>query len=298
LAARGHVSEPINTAINQMLDAATLQNAGGGFLGSGINIRGGSMPFRIGEWKRVEVVNNAPLRDNVFRLDHPGPSAVLFQPAGDADRVRQGNHLGSGRDDRRGHDQSARDDDARSDRAGPQGHDRHLQAHPPRVRGGAARPVRLNRDYLDEEEYFLLNDGDQGQQIAREDYDDSDLDVVPVSDPNIVTDMQKLARSEAEWASFNGDPLINQVELRRRRMEVLGTPDPDTMLKVPAPAPIRRCCSKRPRKPAPSRKGRPRWSSPMRTRPTCSAMRRASCLRPIFLRMRPRWLRLLSISAA
>jgi hypothetical protein len=55
------VSEPINTAINQMLDAATLQNAGGGFLGSGINIRGGSMPFRIGEWKRVEVVNNAPL---------------------------------------------------------------------------------------------------------------------------------------------------------------------------------------------------------------------------------------------
>jgi chaperonin GroES len=61
------ISEPINTAINQMLDAASLQNAGGGFLGSGINVRGGSMPFRIGEWKRVEVVNNAPLKDNVFR---------------------------------------------------------------------------------------------------------------------------------------------------------------------------------------------------------------------------------------
>jgi chaperonin GroES len=59
----------------------------------------------------------------------------------------------------------------------------------------------LNRDYLDEEEYFLLNDGDQAQQIAREDYDDSDLDVVPVSDPSLVTDMQKMARSEAEWGA-------------------------------------------------------------------------------------------------
>jgi chaperonin GroES len=72
------------------------------------------------------------------------------------------------------------------------------------------------------------------QRIEREDYNDKDLDVVPVSDPGLVTDMQKMARSEAEWQSFNGDPLVNQVELRRRRMEVLGTTDPDTMLKVPA----------------------------------------------------------------
>jgi hypothetical protein len=65
--------------------------------------------------------------------------------------------------------------------------------------------------------------------------------VVPVSDPGLVTDMQKMARSEAEWQSFNGDPLVNQVELRRRRMEVLGTTDPDTMLKVPPRLPIPRC---------------------------------------------------------
>jgi chaperonin GroES len=71
------ISEPVNTAINQMLDAATLQNAAAASR-VGINIRGGSMPFRIGEWKRVEVVNNAPMRDNIFRLDHPGPSPVLF----------------------------------------------------------------------------------------------------------------------------------------------------------------------------------------------------------------------------
>jgi chaperonin GroES len=231
------ISEPANTAINQMLDAASLQNAGGGFLGSGINIRGGAMPFRIGEWKRVEVVNNAPLRDNVFRLDHPGPSAVLFsllemllQSAKDITSV-QDVMTGEGTTN-----QPATTTLALIE----QGH-KVMTGIFKRIHRAFGNELgilfHLNRDYLDDEEYFLLNDGDQGQQIAREDYDDTDLDVIPVSDPSVVTDMQKLMRSEAEWSSFNGDPLVNQLELRRRRMEVLGTPDPKTMLSVPPPAP-------------------------------------------------------------
>jgi chaperonin GroES len=231
------ISEPINTAINQMLDAASLQNAGGGFLGSGINVRGGSMPFRIGEWKRVEVVNNAPLKDNVFRLDHPGPSAVLFSLLGML--IQSAKEITSVQDVMTG--EGTTNQPATTTLALiEQGH-KVMTGIFKRIHRAFGRELRtlfdLNRDYLDEEEYFLLNDGDQAQQIAREDYDDSDLDVVPVSDPSLVTDMQKMARSEAEWTSFNGDPLVNQVELRKRRMEVLGTPDPDTMLKVPPPAP-------------------------------------------------------------
>lgn len=231
------ISEPINTAINQMLDAASLQNAGGGFLGSGINIRGGTMPFRIGEWKRVEVVNNAPLRDNVFRLDHPGPSQVLFNLLGML--IEAGKEITAVQDVMTG-EGTANQPATTTLALIEQGH-KVMSGIFKRINRSFGQELRslfsLNRDYLDDEEYFLLNDGDQAQQIAREDYDDSDLDVIPVADPSQVTDMQKLARSEAEWASFNGDPLINQVELRRRRMVVLGTTDPDEMLKVPAPAP-------------------------------------------------------------
>jgi chaperonin GroES len=230
------ISEPMNTAINQMLDAASLQNAGGGFLGSGINVRGGTMPFRIGEWKRVEVVNNAPLRDNVFRLDHPGPSPVLFQLLGML--IESAKEITSVQDVMTG--EGTTNQPATTTLALiEQGH-KVMTAIFKRIHRAFGQELRslfaLNRDYLDEEEYFLLNDG-KDQRIAREDYDDSDLDVVPVSDPSIVTDMQKMARSEAEWSSFLNDPLINQVELRRRRMEVLGTSDPQTMLKVPPPAP-------------------------------------------------------------
>lgn len=231
------LSDPVNAAINQMLDAGTVQNAGGGFLGSGINIRGGSMAFRIGEWKRVEVVNGAPLRDNIFRLDHPGPSQVLFNLIGML--IQAAKEITSVQDVMTGEgrtNQPATTTLALIE----QGH-KVMTAIFKRIHRAFGDELGvlfgLNRDYLDEEEYFLLNDGDQAQRIARSDYEDADLDVVPVSDPNVVTDMQKLTRSEAEWASFNGDPLVNQVELRRRRMEVLGTPDPETMLKTPEPAP-------------------------------------------------------------
>ena len=49
-------------------------------------------------------------------------------------------------------------------------------------------------------------------QIGRTDYEDRDLDVVPVSDPGQVSDMQKMARAEALLEAFNGDPLINQLQ--------------------------------------------------------------------------------------
>jgi hypothetical protein len=49
------ITATIDTTLNQMLDAGALQNAQGGFLGSGVNIKGGDMKFRLGEWKRVDV---------------------------------------------------------------------------------------------------------------------------------------------------------------------------------------------------------------------------------------------------
>ena len=73
-----NVTGLIDTLQNQMLDAATLQNAQGGFLGSGVNVRGGSFKFAsVGEWKRVDT-QGGTLRDNIMPLSLPGPSAVSF----------------------------------------------------------------------------------------------------------------------------------------------------------------------------------------------------------------------------
>src|SRR5574341_821129 len=46
----GPLNESIDTAINQLFDAGTMHNAGGGFLGRGARIRGGSVAVKPNEW--------------------------------------------------------------------------------------------------------------------------------------------------------------------------------------------------------------------------------------------------------
>lgn len=249
------ISQATDTAANQLIDAASLANAQGGFIGDGIQIRGGDKPFRLGEWKRVNG-GGQDLRAQIVPLQLPGPSPVLFnllqmliQAAKDITSV---NDVMTG--------EGTANQPATTTLALIEQGQKVLRGIFKRIHrafGNELRILRrLNRDYLDEEEYFNLNDpepevGEDGQpvmngeepalttvaKVGREDYADEDLDVIPVSDPGRISDMQKMARSEAEWQSFNGDPLVNQVELRKRRMEALGIPDPKKMLEVPPPAP-------------------------------------------------------------
>src|SRR5262249_29719858 len=74
----GPINHAVNTSLNQLFDAGTLQNTGGGFIGRGLSMQSGSLKFRLGEWKVV----NAPgqsIRDNVVPHQHAGPSAQLYQ---------------------------------------------------------------------------------------------------------------------------------------------------------------------------------------------------------------------------
>jgi chaperonin GroES len=126
---------------------------------------------------------------------------------------------------------------------------------------------RLNRDHLDDEEYFQLNDENEPEQpplsdptapvvdgpaagvegapqaqpeqaemkVMREDYEDDDLDVVPVSDPTMATDAQRMARSQV-LMQFAGNPLVNQTEIIQRVFEATGQTDIKKLMSPP-PAP-------------------------------------------------------------
>jgi chaperonin GroES len=72
------INDSVNTIINQLLDAGTLQNSSGGFIGKGARIKGGQLRFRANEWKRVEVAGGT-LRDSIVPLPVNQPSNVLFE---------------------------------------------------------------------------------------------------------------------------------------------------------------------------------------------------------------------------
>lgn len=73
----GPLNESVNTAINQLLDAGTMQNSLGGFLGRGAKIRGGEYAMAPWEWKRVDSTGD-DLRKNIVPYPDRQPSAVLF----------------------------------------------------------------------------------------------------------------------------------------------------------------------------------------------------------------------------
>ena len=77
----GPINEAVNTLINQLTDAGTLNNLQSGFIGKGLRLRMGEQRFLPGEWKAVNATGD-DLRKQIVPLPSKEPSHVLFQLMG------------------------------------------------------------------------------------------------------------------------------------------------------------------------------------------------------------------------
>lgn len=229
------ITAAIDTTLNQLLDAGALANAQGGFIGNGVNMRSGDVRIRLGEWKRLDVTGGT-LRDNIVPLNLPGPSAVLFNLL--QLLIEQTKAITSVQDVLTGGGVTSTTP-ATTVLAQIEQATKVQTAIFKRIHRAFGSELRilfgLNRDFLDERAYFELLEAPVG--IGRGDYQTADIDVVPISDPTMVNDAQKAARAQALLA-FNGDPLTNQQELRRRFWEGTGQPNVKALMTVPPPPPM------------------------------------------------------------
>jgi chaperonin GroES len=74
----GPLNLAVNTLINQLIDAGTLSNLQGGFIGKGLRIKAGAQAFAPGEWKPVNATGD-DLRKQIVQLPAKEPSKVLFE---------------------------------------------------------------------------------------------------------------------------------------------------------------------------------------------------------------------------
>lgn len=72
----GPLNVSVNTLINQLIDAGTLNNLQSGFIGKGLRIKLGETALRPGEWKVVNATGD-DLSKSIFPLPSKEPSAVL-----------------------------------------------------------------------------------------------------------------------------------------------------------------------------------------------------------------------------
>lgn len=75
------IGETVNSSLNAMIDAAHLQNKGGGFIGSGLNAKKLKITVSLNEWTVVNVPGQK-IREAVVPHEFRGPSPVLFQLLG------------------------------------------------------------------------------------------------------------------------------------------------------------------------------------------------------------------------
>lgn len=225
------LNEAINTSMNMMFDAGHLQNAGGGFVSDQLSIHSGPVNFQVGKYVRVGSKGQA-IRDSVFPLPFPGPSAVLFQLLGML--MNAGKEVASVQDILAG--------DAAMANAPPttilalieQGLKVYTAIHKRVYRALKSefdKIYRLNRIYLTENQRYRV--GDEWREVTPEDYRLGG-GVEPIADPTMITDMQRLGRAQI-LMGFKDDPLINQKEIRTRlfdaanidRIEDVFAPPPD-----------------------------------------------------------------------
>lgn len=226
------INEAINSSLNQMFDAGHLANAGGGFIGSGLSMNTGAVRFQVGEYKPV---NNSggSIRENVFPIPFPGPNPVLFSLL--QFLVEAGKEVAAIKDvmvgDLPGDNTSGVATLAMIEQGLSVFSAIYKRVHRS-LKKEFLKLFRLNRIYLPVESGYRR--GDEWKFITQRDYQEG-AGVEPVSDPKMVTDMQKLGRAQF-LMQFKDDSWFKPREIRLKMLDAALFPDADDLL-VPSMPP-------------------------------------------------------------
>lgn len=227
------LSDVIDTTINQMMDAGTLQNAGGGFIASGVDLgRGKSkIAFKPGEFKTVQTAAN-DLRAGIFNMDHPGPSRTLFELL--SLMIDAGKDIAAIQDILVG--DMPRNQTATATMAMIEQGLKVFTAIYKRIFRALRQEYKLvfeiNKATLNVPKYVALLDAPV--QVSAQDYM-GELDVMPTADPATLTDMQRMAKAQLVMEEFkSGNPHINGFAATKRALEAARVDQIEELL-VPPP---------------------------------------------------------------
>jgi hypothetical protein len=209
-------------ALRALLDSAAFANLNGGFRAKGARIEGGDITVSPGEWVEVEAYGD-DLRKSFIPLPFKEPSPTLLQLLGVL--TESGRRFASIADAMIG-------DSAGSGPVGTtialieQGSKVYSAIHK-RIHQAQGREFKLiyelNGEYLDDEYSFEVIG--ENKKIRRKDFTAS-ISVVPVSDPNIFSQAQRIALAQTGLQLAQASPeIINVKEATRRFLQALNIPD-------------------------------------------------------------------------
>jgi len=238
----GPINHTVNSTINQINDAGTIANCQGGFIGKNISLgrgkTGGPIRLAINEWMPVNYAGE-DLKKNIVALNEfmKGPSPVLFNLLGFM--VQAGEKLSSVTELMMG-DQSVQNEPATTSLARIEQGLKVFSSIHKRLHKSFGTEFNLlfdlNADKLDQNYYYRIIDDPESEQEARQsDYDRESCDIVPTSNPEDVSNTQKMIKGQMLYG-LKGQG-YNDGEINRRFLEAMNIPDAQSLLDAPEPPP-------------------------------------------------------------
>ena len=226
----GGLSRTATTALRQLLDAGTLANLPAGFKQRGIRVRDEAQPLQPGEFRDVDAPGG-DLNSAFMMLPFKGPNATLLQLMGTV--VQAGQRFASIADMQVGDgNQSAAVGTTvalleRGSRVMSAIHKRCYSA----MRSEFMLMAEAFATYLPPVYPYNVIGGQR--QIKQMDFS-PEIDVVPVADPNIFSQTQRIAMAQTTMQMAQANPAMhNMYEVYRDLYEALGVKNIDSILKRP-----------------------------------------------------------------
>ena len=226
----GGLSRTATSALRQLLDAGTLSNLPAGFKQRGIRIRDDAQAIQPGEFRDVDAPGGN-IKDSFMMLPFKEPSQTLLQLMGVV--VNAGQRFASIADMQvgDGNQQAAVGTTValleRGSRTMSAIHKRLYAA----LKQEFKMLARVFKLYLPPEYPYDVAGGER--VIKQQDFDDR-IDILPVADPNIFSQTQRISIAQTELQLAMSNPQIhNQYEVYRNMYEALGVKDIDQILVRP-----------------------------------------------------------------
>ena len=226
----GGLSRTATSALRQLLDAGTLSNLPAGFKQRGIRIRDDAQSIQPGEFRDVDAPGGN-IRDAFMMLPFKEPSQTLLALMGVV--VQAGQRFASIADLQVGEgNQGAA---VGTTVALLERGSRTMSAIHKRIYAALKQEFKLMsrvfKLYLPQEYPYDVVGGQR--MIKQTDFDDR-VDILPVADPNIFSQTQRISLAQSELQLAQSNPQIHNLYQAYRSMyEALGVKDIDKLLKKP-----------------------------------------------------------------
>ena len=224
----GGLSRTATAALRQLIDAGTLSNLPAGFKARGLRIRDDDDPLQPGEFRDVDAPGGA-IRDSLMPLPFKGPDGTLFQLLGFV--VDAGRRFATITDMKvgDGNQQAAVGTTIALMEQGS----RVMSAVHKRLHYAMKMEFKLLARVMGESLPPVYPYAIEGVDSAVKAKDfDSRVDVIPVSNPNVFSQAQRIALAQTKMQLAAQAPqLHNMYEVYRDMYEALGVRDIDKYLK-------------------------------------------------------------------